>query len=186
VVWWGRGGEVHLLPDSTAIHVSSRYLLRQVDEYLPADTPALPHPRELRLLTTNNVNVLPASVGGALKRLTLLDLANNKFARIPASVSQITTLHSLDLSYNSPLQLEGSDIATIAALPCLQALKIHMENFPFGFSCGLSPGILSAIKEQFPRLSVHSDHELEKVDTNKLMGTMEQIIDQWRAAGIID
>lgn len=67
---------------------------------------------------------------------------------------------------------------TIAALPCLQAFKILMNNFPFGFG-ELSPesaGILSAIIEQFPNLRVHSDHE-NRIDRKKLTNMMKHISD---------
>jgi hypothetical protein len=98
-----------------------------------------------------------SSVAGAFRRLTSLDLSSNAFTHLPVALSQITTLRTLDLSYNN-LQLEYSDADTLAALPHLQELilakKANGSPSHHAFSQE-SVGSLIAIGRQFPSLELH-------------------------------
>jgi len=102
----------------------------------------------------------PPVVAGAFKRLTFLDLTCNALNRIPPALSQITTLRSLDMSYNENLQLEHSDAETLDALPYLQDLSLARRSdgpSSQAFSQN-SVGCLIDIGRQFPNLNLHGFH----------------------------
>lgn len=99
----------------------------------------------------------PPCVAGTFKRLTFLDLSCNALKRIPLALSQITTLRSLDMSYNENLQLDHSDAETLAALPYLKDLSLaRRSDGPSvqAFS-QKSVGCLIDIGRQFPDLVLH-------------------------------
>lgn len=150
--------------------------MMQVDQYLPPHTPALPHLKELRLTTTNNVAEFPDSVARVLMRLTSLILTDNAFPGIPESLTLITTLEKLDLSGNQRFQLHIDDIKILSGMPCLKALDISHACYDFS-SQGLSQEsvkILGMIEERFPGLSIQSNHssEQEKIDAQNSMLNM--------------
>jgi len=115
----------------------------------------LPHLRTLELLNMQLVD-FPAAVAGALQRLTYLNLNKNNFQKLPAAISQITTLQSIKLTQNTPLQLEEDDLNTLAALPHLQILSLSKQDpnlSDSGFS-NKSVGVLMAISRRFPHLNL--------------------------------
>lgn len=94
----------------------------------------------------------PEEVASALQNLTSINLARNCFTKIPPSVSHITTLQSLDMSYNRSLQLRDVDLATVAAMPALKSLAIPKGVAACnGFSMA-SVNILFALRARFPSL----------------------------------
>lgn len=95
-------------------------------------------------------DAFPASLAASLWRLTELKLGYNHFTQLPASLTLITTLHNLDMSYNERLQLGDSDALVLAALPLLESVNFSME--PRFFE---SVAIPSAIKSQLPHLIVY-------------------------------
>jgi Leucine-rich repeat (LRR) protein len=82
--------------------------------------------QNLRALGASNMNLqtLPISVARRFTCLLQLDLSGDNFTRLPAALSQITTLQILDMRSNMQLQLEESDLETLAALPSLHTLTL--------------------------------------------------------------
>lgn len=68
-----------------------------------------------------------ASLATSLQRLIELKLGHNNFTQIPPALALITTLQTLDMSYNEQLQLADSDAFVLAALPLLQSVDFSME-----------------------------------------------------------
>ena len=95
----------------------------QVEDLLPISAPAWPRLRELSLRDLC-LHTFPAELASALNRLTYLDLANNRFARLPVAIKALSNLQQLELPCNAPLQLAIEDAATLAALPHLLTLNI--------------------------------------------------------------
>lgn len=127
----------------------------QVDEYFLPGTLALPSLRSL-IVVSGHLQDLPPSVAREMKSLTHLCLRGNKFARIPAAASMITTLQRLDLSFNADLQLEHSDVDLLSELPCLQHLRLAKKEIPSeqaGWS-QRSTGVLIALKGSIPHLDL--------------------------------
>jgi len=125
----------------------------QVDQDFLPGTLALPSLRSL-IVVSGHLQDLPHSVARELESLTHLCLLGNKFARIPAAVSKITTLQRLDLSFNAELQLEHSDENLLSDLPSLQHLRLAKTGTPSadaGWS-QRSVGVLIAIKGRLPGL----------------------------------
>ena len=94
-----------------------------MEDLLPISWPAWPRLRELSLRDLC-LHAFPVELASALNRLTFLDLANNKFARLPAAVQLLGNLQQLELPCNAPLQLAIEDAAILAALPHLHTLNL--------------------------------------------------------------
>jgi len=83
----------------------------------------MPHIRKLELVDLGiNIPCLPDLVARKMAHLVHIELSKTCFARIPTALSHITTLQSLSVKDNQYLQLEESDLRTIAALPHLKKL----------------------------------------------------------------
>jgi Leucine-rich repeat (LRR) protein len=78
--------------------------------------------RELSL--RESLKEFPAEWAMALSCLTALDLAANRFVTVPHELAQITTLQSLDLSYNKRLFLIEEEAEPLAPLSNLQTLRL--------------------------------------------------------------
>ncbi len=85
--------------------------------------PALKNLREL-VFAQQSAQSFTAAFAAALKSLTKLSLDLKGCARLPSSISQITTLQVLDLVKFNEMVLQESDIAIIAALPELRRLDL--------------------------------------------------------------
>jgi hypothetical protein len=104
----------------------------------------------LRLVGMRMIDQFPASIAGALKGLTNLDLSCTDLTRFPTALSQIITLRSLDLSYNNNLMLQYRDSHSLAAFPHLQRLRLETEEIA-GMSSVLMD-ILRALQTMRPQL----------------------------------
>lgn len=71
---------------------------------------------------TLGLHSFPDCLAVALKNLRILSLVRNEFTQFPNALSQITTLQKIDLSFNSDLHLEPSDVHTLTGLPNLKEL----------------------------------------------------------------
>ena len=124
---------------------------------LPIAAPAWPN---LRVLTLKGLGCtdFPEVLAGALVGLTYLNLANNNFARLPAAVKLLSTLHHFDLARNWPLQLGKDDVATLAALPHLRTLNIIKSSGYWQATSerwtDMSMGTLVAIMTRLPLLKL--------------------------------
>jgi hypothetical protein len=136
-------------------HADGSSISLQVHALLPSVSPCLPRLRTL-VLGGMHLQDFPISVAGALKRLISLDLRCNDFGQLPAAVSRITTLESLDISSNNFLELEDGDLNTLAALPDLQILSIF-KAYPSLSKSGYSQKsvwVLMDISRRFPHLKL--------------------------------
>ena len=95
----------------------------QMADFLPFTAPFWP---SLRTLTLQDMNLskFPEELAGVLVKLSYLDLAENKFARLPIAVTLLSKLQHLEIPRNGPLQLEEEDVDTLVALPRLHTLNI--------------------------------------------------------------
>ncbi len=126
----------------------------QLADILPATAPALRNLRELHLQALG-LDCFPGALAQALQQLSFLDLSNNRFARLPKSVTHIPTLVRLHLACNPPLQLKGRDIDILAALPELRNLEISKLGVGAKAQEGLTKSsicALIAIKRRLPHL----------------------------------
>lgn len=122
-----------------------------MDGVLPPASPTLPYLRRLALAT--KARHFPASVAGAMKGLTALDLSGNRFRNFPTAVSEITALQSLNLSGNN-LRLGGSDVDTLAVLSHLQRLQFGRDSSgPADWPSG-NIQVLIEIARRFPHLDL--------------------------------
>jgi Leucine-rich repeat (LRR) protein len=121
---------------------------------LPSATPALQYLEVLQLGTAGNQE-FPASVARALKRLTSLNLSGNKFARLPAALSIITTLQDINMIANRELQLMDSDLDTLTALSRLRILSLgrnFLKHSPGNLEANVA--VLIAIGRRLPQLEL--------------------------------
>lgn len=93
----------------------------QVERIIPPTL--LSNLRELALVHLD-LREFPESMAASLTRLTALNLVANEFDHLPAALSKISNLESLIMAGNDDLQLEDSDLDTLAALPKLRTLDI--------------------------------------------------------------
>jgi hypothetical protein len=73
----------------------------------------------------------PEILANTLWRVEALSLVGSNFMKMPAALSRITTLRSLNLHGNIKLRLDASDRDTLAALTDLKELKLpsnYMEK----------------------------------------------------------
>jgi Leucine-rich repeat (LRR) protein len=96
------------------------------------------------------IEKFPDAVGGVLKRLECLELRDNALSRLPSALSQITTLHNLDLSLNDDMQLERSNVDTLAALPNLRVLDLAKSQGETGIWSQASVAVLFGIMKRLP------------------------------------
>lgn len=94
-----------------------------------------------------------------MKSLTCLELLICQFARLPAAISQITTLRHLCLFQNEKLQLEADDVDVLAALPHLESLVLEKDTAASSGWSERSVGILRAISERLPHLRINQDDD---------------------------
>jgi len=123
----------------------------QVSCVLPPTTTALLFLKSLKL--GEELEEFPVEVGRALKSLTLLDLSCNQFIRIPEAVIQITTLHTLNLSCNDELDLEGCDVSSMTSMPMLRSLSLAKSSVGGEWS-QKSVAVLMAIMKGLPCLQM--------------------------------
>jgi len=119
---------------------------------LPPAMPVLGYLKALKL-EHMEFDAFPASLAASLRSLTELKLGHNHFTQLPGAVTLMTTLQTLDMSYNQSLQLSDSDALVLAALPLLQSVDFSMERRFFE-----SVAIPSAIKSQMPHLIVYGPY----------------------------
>ncbi len=98
-------------------------LVLQVADYLPLTTPCLSCLRTLTLPGAN-IHAFPDTLASRLTNLVHLDLRGNSFERLPSALAHITTLETIDLSNNRPLELVKGDAAIIGALSSLETLDV--------------------------------------------------------------
>ncbi len=125
-----------------------------LDDLLPATTPALPHIQVLRLRGLGIAD-FPRALAVRMEQLTSLDLTLNRFQRIPAAISLITTLKELHYRCNPLLQLKASDIELLAALPHLTTLDISKSDGATeggGKLTAASKRTLTALHKRLPHL----------------------------------
>ena len=89
------------------------------------NTPALRSLHTLELAQSSLVT-FPKEAATRLKRLVVLRLQRNNFARLPPAVALIPTLQQLDLSRNKPMTLRESDVTMLRALKCLT--QLHLDK----------------------------------------------------------
>ena len=68
----------------------------QMADFMPIAAPAWRHLRDLTLAGMG-FSDFPEGLASVLKRLTRLDLAHNKFARLPAAVKLLSNLQHFEL-----------------------------------------------------------------------------------------
>ncbi len=94
-----------------------------MSDYLPPATPYLSCLQSLTLAQAG-VYIFPETLASKLTSLVVLDLQGNRFDRLPGALAHITTLESLGLSENCPLELVKGDAAIIGALSSLETLDV--------------------------------------------------------------
>jgi Leucine-rich repeat (LRR) protein len=123
----------------------------QVDNLLPPATAALPSLESLALVHMKH-QAFPSSVAERLMSLTDLDLSGNSFGRLPAALTRISTLNTLNMSRNDDLQMEKGDSDTLAALPNLRMLLLKKADRQIKSWSAASLAELIHISTRFPNL----------------------------------
>ena len=177
-MWHGeRGAQTIQQTDIGAIHVSAsarKVFLRedsscalQVDKIFSEDRQCLSRLKTLNL-GGSQLDDLPNSIAAALRHLQRLDLSNNKFELIPASLGRIGTLQILDMSRNEDLELTPYDLDTLAALSRLTSLCLCKNPYnpePSEIYDGFSEACLIVLQDitvRFPKL--HLPRRLHHID----------------------
>ncbi|XP_062979561.1 toll-like receptor 13 [Elgaria multicarinata webbii] len=119
-------------------HPNVKTLNLQGNRFRTVDARAFEKCTQLRYLymSFNKLNELPMALFLSLHSLQLLSLANNEFTNVPNATSYMTSLKSLDLSYNK-IQISGVLSDLFGALHSLQELNLGVN-------------LLNEIKEHFP------------------------------------
>ena len=99
-----------------------------------------------------HINDFPGNLASALVHLTHLSLANNRFTQLPRSLTQITSLRSINVSINQNLELKPEDLEIVRAMPHLKEF-CYMGDLAGKFSCESLTTMLH-LKEQFPNLKI--------------------------------
>lgn len=127
----------------------------QVDQLIAPTTIGLPYLQELEL-SNMHWHQFSGVLAGALNSLSLLDLSGQDLTHLPPAISQITTLHTLNLSFTSSLLLQHSDVNVLAALPSLKSLEVSLtRDVPENADMWQSMmRVLSAIRARLPLLKL--------------------------------
>jgi hypothetical protein len=136
-------------------HLTWRSFVLQVEKFIPLHTPALPYLRSLKL-EDMRLSRFPPRLAAELQQLTHLSLA---CTRLPTAVTQITTLRTLNLSWNKDLQLERSDLNVLAALPHMRRLAVTIPRKD-RLAARKYEGVVKAIGKRFPTLSCNNITEM--------------------------
>ena len=96
------------------------------------------------------IQEVPAALAAALTSLTCLDLSNNLMSRIPSSLSQLTSLDTIDLTFSPHLQLRHGDARILCAMSHLKLFRLIDGN---GFD-SVSIRTLLHMKDQLPNLKI--------------------------------